>query len=97
MAVTCDGIWSKRGFTATYGVVAVISWDTGQVLDLVIKSKRCFSCSRQTLDEDSPEYTEWWETHRASCSCNHQGSSPAMECEGAVELFQISEKELHLR
>ena len=62
VVVTCDGTWSKRGLTATYGVVAVISWETGQVLDFVIKSKRCISCSRQTLDEDSPEYAEWWET-----------------------------------
>ena len=80
-----------------YGVVAVISWETGQVLHFVIESKRSISCSRQTLDEDSHEYAEWWETHRASCSCNHQGSAIAMECEAAVELFQRSEEEVHLR
>ena len=26
VAVTCDGTWSKCGFTGTYGVVVVISW-----------------------------------------------------------------------
>ena len=26
---TCDGTWSRRGFTATYGVVVVMSWDSG--------------------------------------------------------------------
>lgn len=41
VTVTCDGTWSKRGFTATYGVVTVIAWETGQVLDFEIKSKRC--------------------------------------------------------
>lgn len=28
ITVTCDGTWSKRGFTATHGVVVVISWET---------------------------------------------------------------------
>ena len=39
--VTCDGIWSRRGFVANYGVVAVLSWETGQVLDVVVLSKSC--------------------------------------------------------
>ena len=29
ITVTCDGTWSKRGFTAMYGVVVVASWETG--------------------------------------------------------------------
>ena len=31
ITVTCDGTWSKRGHTATHGVVVVIAWETGQV------------------------------------------------------------------
>ena len=31
--VTCDGTWSKRGFTANYGVVVVISSIALHVLD----------------------------------------------------------------
>ena len=34
--VTCDGAWCKRGFTATHGVVVVIAWETGKVLDFII-------------------------------------------------------------
>ena len=30
VTVTCDGTWAHRGFVAPYGVVAVISWETGQ-------------------------------------------------------------------
>ena len=37
IAVTCDGTWSKRGFTAAYGVVVVISWESRQVLDYEIR------------------------------------------------------------
>ena len=30
--VTCDGVWSCRGFVANYGVVAVLSWETARFL-----------------------------------------------------------------
>ena len=46
ITVTCNGTWSKRGFTATYGVVIVIACETGQVLDFEIKFKRCSACTR---------------------------------------------------
>ena len=39
VAVSFDGTWSKRGFTANYGVGIVISADTGEVLDYVVLSK----------------------------------------------------------
>ena len=43
----CDGMWSKRGFTASNGVVVIISWESRQVLDYEILSKRCNVCQRQ--------------------------------------------------
>ena len=43
--VTCDCTWSKRGFTAPYGVAAVISWFTGHVLDCEVLCKVCSACS----------------------------------------------------
>ena len=38
--VSFDGTWSKRGFTANFGVGFVISVDTGQVLDYGFAVKR---------------------------------------------------------
>ena len=82
IAVTCDGTWSKRGFTATftatYGIVVVISWESGQVLDYEILSKRCNACERQKTrwGEDSEQYVKWMEGHRTKCAINHEGSSP---------------------
>ena len=46
VTVTSDGTWSKRGFTALYGVVVVMSWDSGQVLDAVALSKQCNVCKQ---------------------------------------------------
>ena len=60
IAVTSDGTWIKHGFTATHGVVAVIAWETGQVLDFEIKSKRSSVCAMkmEVLDEGSNEFDE---------------------------------------
>ena len=41
VTVTCDGPWSRRGFVANCGVIAVLSWETGQVLDEEVLSKSC--------------------------------------------------------
>lgn len=95
----CDGTWSKRGFTATYGIVAVIAWETGQVLDFQVKSKCCNACSRKLtqVGEESEEFAAWWETHKDTCEKNHDGSSPAMEAEAALDIWKRSEERLHLR
>ena len=99
ITVTFDGTWSKRGFTANYGVVAVISWDTGRVLDTVVLSKYCAQCSRMRgrFPDDSEEYKEWYALHEPKCSANHKGSSPAMEMEGAKVLWSRSVERLNLR
>ena len=97
VAVTCDGTWSKRGFTATHGAVMVISWESGQVLDFEIKSKHCSVCARNKMDEQSEEFAEWWDGHQAVCEANHAGSSPAMECNAAVDIWRRLEETLHLR
>ena len=45
VTVTCDCTWSKRGFTALHGVVVVISWDSGEVLDCEVVSRHCSECA----------------------------------------------------
>ena len=52
--VTCDGIWSCPGFVANYSVVAVLSWETGQVLDVVVLSKSCKVCKEAEHSEGVP-------------------------------------------
>ena len=89
--VTCDGAWSKRSFTALYGVVVVASWDTGKVLDVELKSKFCSVCSaRRQMDETSPEFMDWWEMHKSD-------SSSGMECKGALSIWERLVKKYKLR
>ena len=99
VTVTCDDTWSKRGFTATYGVVVVIAWETGQVLDFQIKSKCYMACALElnSVDEDSKVFRMWCDGHRDVCGRNHVGSSPAMEGYAALEIWKRSEERLHLR
>lgn len=42
-------------------------------------------------------YQEWWVWHEEECEMNHLGSSPAMECEGAVMIWKRSEETRYLR
>ncbi len=80
-------------------MVVVISYDTGQVLDFEVLSKACHACSQQQsrLGEDSLEFYTWLEGHKKVCQANHDGSSPAMECAGALTLWKRSVDARHLR
>ena len=93
IAVSFDGTWSKRGFTANYGVGIVISADAGEVLDYVVLSKVCELCkAAEKLKSNPVKYQEWKKAHMASSLCqkNYDGSSPAMEKEAAKILWSRS-------
>ena len=93
--VTCDGTWHKRGFTSLHGVVVVISLVTGQVLDYETLSKMCTECKKWRKRAGTAEYAAWRSRHE--CVANFQGSSPAMECEGALTMWRRSESRHNLR
>ena len=90
-AVSFDGTWAKRGFTSLTGVVFAISVDTGEVLDYHVMSKSCRKCSlkKSQCEGDVEQFEEWRREHLASgdCDINFEGSSPAMEAEGASVLW----------
>ena len=96
-SITCDGTWSKRGYTATHGIVVVISWETGQVLDFEVLTKRCTICAQRDTTMEEEEFGHWMEKHAPNCTANHDGSSPAMEMAGAEAIFKRSVEKLHLR
>ena len=94
--VTVDGTWQKRGRTSLFGVVVVISWLTGQVLDTEVLSKHCGACKmKDSLSTE--EFEEWYDSHRKDCECNYEGSSNAMKVEGVRRIWLRSESELKLR
>ena len=87
-AVTCDCTCSKRGFTAPYGVVVVISWDSGEVLDCEVLSKYCAECAlRTTWERTSEEYIQRDDGHKRQCTITYAGSSSAMEAKGALKIW----------
>lgn len=93
IAVSFDGTWSKRGFTANYGVGFVISSDTGEVLDFVVLSKVCQLCKAAEKQNNDPvKHQLWKNAHAASglCQKNYDGSSPSMEKEAARILWSRS-------
>ena len=44
-SISCDETWQKRGFTSLNGAVAVLSTETGKVLDVDIMSRYCNACT----------------------------------------------------
>ena len=91
--VSCDGSWHRRGHSSLYGLVAVISAETGKVLDYTVKSRFCVSCMRHArLDPQSEEYQMWKQSHLVDGKClfDFDGSANAIEAAGAVELWSRS-------
>ena len=91
ITISGDGSWRKRGFTSLYGLVSVIGWYSGKVVDAVVKSKYCKSCQYWKNKEETEEYAEWLENHANECQANHEGSAGKMEVDAVVEMFQRSE------
>ena len=86
IAVSFDGTWSKRGFTANYGIGVVIAVETGEVLDYAVMSKSCEKCkAAEKLKGDLEKYKQWKANHasQGECQKNFEGSSTAMEKEAA--------------
>ena len=93
ITVSFDGTWSKRGFTANFGIGFVIAAETGKVIDFVTLSKACEICKQgNKLQKDKQKYEQWKREHEASGKCqkNFTGSSSAMEKQAAKMLWSRS-------
>ncbi|GFW69221.1 uncharacterized protein TNCV_1819751 [Trichonephila clavipes] len=82
--VSVDGTWQRRRHSSLNGCVAVLSIDTGKVVDLEVMSKWCRNCNTSKSSEKSKH------VKKHQCSCNHQGSAGSMEPVGAYRLFERS-------
>lgn len=84
LKVSGDGYWKKRGFSSLYGVTAFIGYNTGKVIDLLMKSSYCQTCTFYKNDKKNPEYLEHKED--GLCTVNHSGSSGKMKVNAVVEM-----------
>lgn len=74
IALTVDSTWMKRGHSSLFGIVTVISADTGKALDCETESKFCILCAKSQHNEENKHL----------CEITHTGSS------GAVKVFKRS-------
>ncbi|GIY99578.1 uncharacterized protein CEXT_71661 [Caerostris extrusa] len=91
----CDGTWQRRGHTSLNGCVAVLSIDTGKVLDLEVMSSYCPTCRKLQKMHKNAEYVALKADH--ICQCNYEGSSAKMESVGAHRIFSRSVKSRQLK
>ena len=95
LAVSYDGTWSKRGYTANNGIGFVISADTGKVLDFYVCSKYCHQCKLNSSKLDNAEFEAWRANHK--CAQNHDGSSSSMEVAAPMDIWERSKSYSGLR
>ena len=89
VVISCDGTWQKRRFSSLFGVVFVIAYESGKVIDYAVLSKHCTGCRKwENKDQSTSEYLAWKEKH--VCTINYSGSAGAMEPFGTMALFQRS-------
>lgn len=75
ITVSGDGSWRKRGFSSLFGIVSLIGWMTGKIVDIVVKSKYCKACEFWKSKEGSAEYEEWVQRHAEQCQSSYTGSA----------------------
>jgi len=91
LSVSGDGSWKKRGFSSLFGIATLIGKYSHKVLDFVVKSSFCQSCSNWAIKKGTTEYDIWYDTHEEHCSINHTGSAGKMEVNCMKEMFCQSE------
>lgn len=96
-AVSCDGTWQRRGFSSLNGCVAIVSMDTGNILDVEPLSKNCHTCKKIEKKPQTSQVAAEKADHQPKCQANYHGSSPAMEPEGALRIFSRSIESKSLR
>ena len=96
-SVSVDGSWQRRGYSSLNGVVTAIGVPNGKVVDVEIMSRYCNTCTcyQHLLKTDPEKYKDILVEH--DCQLNHKGSAPAMEMEGALEIFKRSIEKHNLR
>lgn len=92
ITVSYDGTWQKRGFTSNYGLGFIIDVLTGLVIDYVLLSKACTTCTKAQgeFGKQTQTFQGWYEKHKPNCEKNYSGSSPGMERTAAEILWRRS-------
>ena len=98
ITLTCDGTLARQEFQSLYGIVVEVSWKSGKVLDVEVRSKHCQACApHHERNTFSDEILDWWEGHQVSCAVNYCGSSSVMESTGALAIWKRSVSKNMLR
>ena len=98
LTVSSDGSWQTRGFSSLFRIVPLIGTFKGKVIDVSVKSSYYQGCTfLKSMDKNSAEYEEEYETHKATCKKNHERSAGKMEVDSVIIMFLRSLQNLEVR
>ena len=97
LIVSGDGTWHKRVFSSLFGVTSLIGHFTGKIIDVLVESSYCKACEPWKDKKNTDEYEDWSETHKETCSANHERSAGKMEFDAVIEIFRCSLENLGVR
>ena len=81
IAVAVDTSWQKRCHTSNNGIVSVISFDSGKVIDFHCLTKYCQRCFFNNLKKDH---------HRPECVSNYSATNGGIEIARMLIVFKRS-------
>ena len=80
ISISVDGSWGSRGFSSRQGIVDVCSEENGKVIDIILKTNYCKTCSNIKTQKDAGsinplEYLEKSVKDESESLLNHDSSS----------------------
>ena len=77
VSVSVDASWGSRRFSSRQGIVDICSEETGKVIDVILTTNYCKTCSNIKTQKDAGsinllEYLEKSAKHKPECLLNHE-------------------------
>ena len=91
-SVSNDGAWQRCGFASMNGNIAIISLESGRIIDTEPMSRYYQKCAPSYAFKatDPLKYETFLAQHENSCMLNHIESAGAMEIVGTKQIFRRS-------
>lgn len=94
--------WKKRGFQTLFGVVPLMAYYSGKIIDLVVESRYCLEClknvDRKNMSNDERDgESEWFFQHLEGCRKSEDVSVDVAKTDATLKMFLDSEEKFGVK